>query len=89
MSFPNPDRPIGMSRVAPAEVILLGPGDVEVARWPLADGVPVDLDLVDKLARLALAARRSGGSLRVSGPGEDLADLLRLTGLSGVLRADA
>ncbi len=76
-----------MSRVAPAEVVLLGPGDVEVARWPLEEGVPVDLDLVDELARLALAAHRLGWSLRVSGPREDVADLLRLTGLSDALGA--
>ncbi len=77
-----------MSRAAPAEVVLLGPGDVEVARWPLEDDGPADLDLVDELARLALAARRSGWSLRVSGLREDLADLLRLTGLSGAVGAD-
>jgi hypothetical protein len=88
MSFPIAERPIRMSPAAPAEVVLLGPGDVEVARWPLEDGVPVDLDLVDELARLALAARRSGWSLRISGLREDLADLLRLTGLSGALAAD-
>ena len=78
-----------MFRAAPAEVVLLGPGDVEVARWPLEDGAPVDLDLVDQLARLALVARSLGWSLRVSGPREELAGLLRLTGLSGALEARA
>lgn len=78
-----------MSRAAPAEVVLLDPDDVEVARWPLDDRWPADLDLVDELARLALTARRSGWRLRLSGPRDDLADVLRLTGLSGALGADA
>ena len=77
-----------MSRTALAEVILLGPGDVEVARWPLEHSDSVDLDLVDELARLALAVRSLGWSLRISGPREDLTGLLRFTGLSDALGAE-
>lgn len=41
---------------------------------------PADLQLVDALARLHLAARRAGATLRVQADG-DLAGLLALTGL--------
>ena len=89
MSFPTLDRPISMSRAAPAEVVLLGPGDVEIARWLLERDAPVDLEMAEELARLALTARRSGWTLQVRGLREDLADLLRLTGLSGAFEYDA
>jgi hypothetical protein len=89
MSFPTVVRRIRMSRGSPVEVVLVGPGDVEVARWPLQEDTPVDLDLVDELASLALAARRSGWTLRVCGAGAELVCLLRLTGLSGTLEAEA
>ena len=40
-----------------------------------------DLGVVDVLARLSLTARRAGARLRVQAAGNDLAALLRLTGL--------
>ena len=43
-----------------------------------------DLAVVDRLARVALAARRRGGSLRLSEVTPALADLLELAGLAGV-----
>ena len=77
-----------MSRAAPAEVVLLGPGDVEIARWLLEHDAPVDLEMVEELTRLALTARRSGWSLQVRRVREDLADLLRLAGLSSAFEDD-
>jgi anti-anti-sigma regulatory factor len=45
----------------------------------------VDLTVVDRLARLALAERRRGRQLRLSYVPEELRELLVLTGLDGVL----
>jgi hypothetical protein len=65
-----------------------GTSTVEVAldgttvRWPFPPGTPTDLACVDALARLALAARRAGGELRVIGPPPPLNALLDLCGLS-------
>ena len=58
---------------------------VEVATWPLAGGGRADLVTVDELARIVLAARRAGCSLRLRDPGGRLWELLELAGLSGVV----
>jgi hypothetical protein len=47
-----------------------------------------DLPLVDALARLHLEVRRIGGTMYVRSPGDELAGLIELAGLSDVLRAD-
>ncbi len=44
-----------------------------------------DCDTVDTLARLQLAAHRSGVSLRLQGACRELCDLIELAGLSEVL----
>ena len=49
------------------------------------DGRP-DLAVLDALARLHLAARRSGMRCELVSTGCDLAELLDLAGLSGLLR---
>lgn len=46
-----------------------------------------DVDLVDALARLELAARRLGWALRLTETSADLDALLRLSGLAGVVGA--
>ena len=46
---------------------------------------PVTLALVDALARLNLAVRRSGGVSRVVDPVPELCDLVHLAGLGDVL----
>lgn len=51
----------------------------------VGDDLPADLTLVDALARLQLAARRFGCSIRVHGTGADLGALLELVGLAEVL----
>lgn len=47
--------------------------------------VAPDLVLVEALARLQLTARRLGRRVRVVGAGPHLRDLLRLTGLAGLI----
>jgi ABC-type transporter Mla MlaB component len=65
-------------------VVLVLDGDVEVVLWRM-DGMPdPDLSVVDALARLQLAARHVGGSIRLRNPCERLRDLLDLVGLSEV-----
>jgi hypothetical protein len=46
-----------------------------------------DVDLVEALARLELAARRLGWALCVTETSDDLVALLHLTGLAGVVGA--
>ena len=59
-------------------------GDLEVTRWPL-DRESADLALVDELARLQLAASRLGYRIRLYDVGDELRDLLRLTGLAAIV----
>lgn len=56
-------------------------GDAELASWPLARSGHVDLTVVDELARLLLAARRMGYSIRLREAGAGLLELLDLVGL--------
>ncbi len=50
------------------------------------DRVRSDLAAIDALARLALTARRTGVEFDLRGHDPDLAPLLQLVGLSGLLR---
>jgi hypothetical protein len=68
--------------------VVLTCGETEVARWPLPEGHDPDLSVVDLLARLHLAARRLGCSIRLSDPPGPLLALIELTGLSGVIVAE-
>jgi hypothetical protein len=68
--------------------VVLVCGDVEVASWPLAGLDRPDLAVVNELARLQLAARRMGCSIRLRAACTELRELLDLVGL-GELRADA
>lgn len=52
-------------------------------------GVLPDLAAVDALARLELAARRLGGSIRLLDVCEELAELLDLAGLRGEMSGEA
>jgi hypothetical protein len=60
-------------------------GDAELASWPLAEGGRPDLSVVDELARLQLAARRLGCSIRLRNACGHLWDLLDLAGLAHVV----
>lgn len=48
-------------------------------------GLPLDLGVVDALARLQLAVRRAGGRVRLAQGGPDLGALLGLCGLDDAL----
>jgi len=65
-----------------AELGAAPPGDVVCEVGALA---AADLAAVDALARLKLAAGRSGHRIRFHGAGPDLRALLLLTGLGGTL----
>jgi hypothetical protein len=65
--------------------VVLVHGDIEVACWPLPAGRNPDLRVVDQLARLQLAARRLGCSLRLRGAPSQLRELIDLAGLSGIV----
>lgn len=66
---------------------MLTHGDVEVASWPLlVDGGP-GLAVLDELARLQLAVRRAGYSIRLCDLSRDLSELLELAGLTALFGA--
>ncbi len=65
-------------------LVVVVDGDAEVVIGHLDLGHP-DLALVDALARLQLAARRLGCSLRLRHPGQELCELLDLVGLADVV----
>jgi hypothetical protein len=67
-----------------ARVVLVS-GDTVLATWDIeCDGRPA-LALVDELARLHLAARRLGWSIRVRDAEPALTEMIELAGLSDVL----
>ena len=55
----------------------------EVRRWRLLAHAPIDLDTVDRLARLQLLACRTGGRIEVREATPPLRELLELVGLLG------
>ena len=59
-------------------------GTRSITSWPL-QCTPADLAVVDRLARLQLAARHIGWSIRIQGAGEEFAALIRFAGLADVL----
>jgi hypothetical protein len=84
MSSGSVGRRIGVPRLDPTTVVIVC-GDSEVASWPLVRHGPPDLSTVDDLARLALAVRRLGWSLRLRHPSGELSELLELAGLARVV----
>jgi STAS domain len=69
----------------PMPRVVLVRGDAEVASWAIPAGQNLDLAAVDRLARLQLAARRAGYSLRLRGAPSRLRELLDLAGLSDIV----
>jgi hypothetical protein len=65
-------------------VVLVLDGGVEVVLWRMDGMADPDLWVVDALARLQLAARQVGGSIRLRNPCERLRALLDFVGLSEV-----
>jgi len=70
-------------------IVVLAVGGAEVASWPLAGSTRPDLEVIDGLARLALAARRLGGAVALQGAGPELLDLMHFVGLDDVVAVDA
>jgi len=69
----------------PCTTVVLARAGAEVASWPLARSGRVDLAVVDELARLQLAARRLGCSIRLRDACVDLRELLAISGLIDLL----
>ncbi|MET9695819.1 hypothetical protein ABZY31_02700 [Streptomyces sp. NPDC006529] len=74
----------GMSAAQTGEAAARLRGGAAVV-WDVGAVTEPGLGAVDALARLALAARRGGGVLTVTGAGAGLLALLRLTGLAGLV----
>jgi hypothetical protein len=66
-------------------MVVLTRGGVEVASWPLAADAPLDLSVLDDLARLQLAARRLGCTVHLRGACAELTELLAFVGLAEVV----
>jgi hypothetical protein len=58
-----------------------------VASWPLSLRGHPDLEVVDQLARLQLAARRAGSAIQLRDASPEIVALLDLAGLREVLTA--
>ncbi len=63
------------------EIVVVGPGGIEVTRWTLPVVSEPDLALVDELAHLQLTARRLGYTIRVRNACAGVSELLDLAGL--------
>ena len=70
--------------VTQAEVVLVRDGR-EVLLGRVGSDLRCDLDLVDRLARIQLAARRFGGLIVLRHPSTELSELLALAGLDDLL----
>jgi hypothetical protein len=65
-------------------VVLLRDGR-EVASWPFEVCEPIDIEVIDGLARVQLTAMQLGCSIRLRDVPDEVAELLDLVGLLGVL----
>jgi hypothetical protein len=65
-----------------AAVVVLARDGVEIVSWPLEVDGRVDLGVVDDLARLQLAARRMGCSIKLRDACRELTALLAFLGLA-------
>ncbi|HZQ79844.1 MAG TPA: hypothetical protein VFE55_21120 [Acidimicrobiia bacterium] len=68
-------------------IVVLAVGGAELARWPLAGSAHPDPAVVDRLARLALTARRHGAAVHLRNAGPELLGLIEFVGLDDVLAA--
>ncbi len=62
-------------------MVVLSRGGRELTSWPLELVCPLDLSVVDDLARMQLAARRLGCSIGLRDAWPELTELLELLGL--------
>jgi ABC-type transporter Mla MlaB component len=65
--------------------VVLVRGRAEVARWAFPAGRHPDVAVVERLARLQLAARRAGYSIRLHDASGKLLELIDLAGLSDIV----
>jgi hypothetical protein len=75
------------SMVAAVVVVTDERGD-DVVRWPVVAKAPADLDTVDQLGRVLLAARRRGATARLVSARRDVVELLALVGLLGKMQRE-
>ena len=68
-------------------MVVLARAGVEIVSWPLEVHGPVDLDVVDDLALLQLAARRMGCSIKLRDTCCELTALLGFLGLAKAIGA--
>jgi hypothetical protein len=64
-------------------VVMIVDGD-EVVVWEPPVGVRPNLDVIERLARLRLAARRRGYEVRLRDPCADMVALIKFVGLASV-----
>jgi hypothetical protein len=85
MSSGSGDRRRYVPPQDPTPRVVLVRGDAEVACWPLPPGPHADIWVVDQIARLQLAARRLGYSIRLRDAPGELLELINLAGLSEIV----
>jgi hypothetical protein len=90
MSFAGSGRHSGVPRRHDDEphatlALSLVRAGVEVATWRLPVDEPIDLSVIERVARLQLAARRLGYSVQLRQPSRALCELLHLVGLADVV----
>src|SRR5687768_18446607 len=78
-------RLTGVVRPEGDAIVVLAVDGIELLSWPLAGSARPDLDVIDALARLALAARRLGAEVAVRNAGPELLGLIYFVGLDDVL----
>lgn len=78
-------RPTHVPRRHTTATVVLVRGGAELASWPLMACGAVDLAVVDELARVQLAARRMGCSIRLRDACKELVELLDFVGLRSPL----
>ncbi len=71
------------------EIVVVGLGGIEVTTWTLPVVAQPDLGVIDELARLQLAARRLGYTIRLRNACAGLSELLDLAGLRLEMQGEA
>ncbi len=63
------------------EIVVVGPGGIEAAKWTMPTTTRPDLSVVEELARLALAARRLGYWIELRNACAGVLELVDMAGL--------
>lgn len=83
----GPDRPTGVERSRNRAVVVLRRHGTELIRWGVPADERPDLDLIDELARVAVAAKRVEATLALHVFCPRLASVIDLVGLRDALDA--